>query len=121
MSFGTPATPEQIKHFKSAAAGLSGRTAGDAIVKSILDFYKAEITVLDRYAIGELFRVGIGYPSHGIYGIHVHPIRFHGLTGESRAHKDPVELMTDEKFNMYVGLLLQALETGCFRSTVKSR
>jgi hypothetical protein len=30
-------------------------------------------------------------------------------------------LMTDEKFNMYVGLLLQALETGCFRSTVKSR
>jgi hypothetical protein len=37
MSFGTPATPEQIKHFKSAAAGLSGRTAGDAIVKSILD------------------------------------------------------------------------------------
>jgi hypothetical protein len=47
MSFGTPATPEQIKHFKSAAAGLSGRTAGDAIVKSILDFYKAEITVLD--------------------------------------------------------------------------
>jgi hypothetical protein len=49
MSFGTPATPEQIKHFKSAAAGLSGRTAGEAIVKSILDFYKAEITVLDRY------------------------------------------------------------------------
>ena len=48
MSFGTPATPEQIKHFKNAAAGLGGRTAGDAIVKSILDFYKAEITVLDR-------------------------------------------------------------------------
>jgi|SRR5579859_2289771 len=53
---GTPSTPEQIKHFKSAAAGLRGRTAGNAIVKSILDFYKAEITVLDRYAIGELFR-----------------------------------------------------------------
>jgi hypothetical protein len=50
-----------------------------------------------------------------------HPISFHGLTGEPRAHKDPVELMTDEKFNMHVGLLLQALETDCFRSTVKSR
>jgi hypothetical protein len=49
MSFGTPATSEQIKHFKSAAAGLSGRTAGEAIVKSIPDFYKAEITVLNRY------------------------------------------------------------------------
>lgn len=116
MPFSTPATTAQIRQFKRAADGLNGRVAGEAIVKAVLAAYKAEITVMDRYGLSELFRIGIGHPSHGIHGVHIHPIKFHGLTGESKAHTDAVALMTDDEFNMYVGTLLQALETGCFRA-----
>jgi hypothetical protein len=120
MPFSTPATAAQIRQFKQAANGLSGKIAGEAIVKAVLAAYNGEITVMDRHGLNELFRIGLG-PRHGIDAIHVHPISFHGRTGESKAHKDPFDLMSADEFNMYVGTLLLSLETGCFRAGFKYR
>jgi hypothetical protein len=39
----------------------------------------------------------------------------HSHTHEMIAHKDAIALLTDNDFNMYVGLLLQALELGRYR------
>jgi hypothetical protein len=110
-----------MRQFKSAAGGLSGRAAGDAIVRTILDHFKAEITVLDKHGVGELFRIGVGDPSHGIRGVHIHPITVQWGSWELKAHKDAIEFLTDENFNMYLGSLLEALETGRYRAGFKFR
>lgn len=103
------------------ANGLSGRSAGDAIVRAILDHFDAEITVLDKHGVGELFRIGVGDPSHGIRGVHIHPVNVQWQTWELRAHKDAIEFLTDDHFNMYLGSLLQGLETGRYRAGFKFR
>ena len=84
-------------------------------MQAVLAHFRAEITVLDKGGFGELFRVGEGNPSHGIHGVHIHPMTLHSLTHEMIAHRDAVALIHDNDFNMYVGLLLQALEVGCYR------
>jgi hypothetical protein len=121
MPFSTPVAPPLMKQFKSAANGLTGRAAAEAIVQAVLAHFKAEVTVLDRHGIGELFRVGSGDPSHGIHGIHIHPISIQWGTWDLKAHKDAIAFLPDENLNMYVGSLLQALETGCYRAGFKHR
>jgi hypothetical protein len=105
-----------MRQFKGAAAGLNGRQAGEAIVVAILNHFKAEITVLDPHGTGELFRVGSGSPSHGIHGVHIHPVSVQWGTWELKAHKDAIAFLSDENFNMYLGTLLAALETGRYRA-----
>ena len=110
-----------MRQFKAAGNGLQGRLAGNTIVKAILDHFKAEITVLDKHGIGELFRIGFGDPSHGIHGVHIHPISIQWASWELKAHKDAIEFLSDDDFNMYLGSLLGALETGRFRSGFQFR
>jgi hypothetical protein len=117
MKFTQPPTAAELRDFKSAGDGQAGRHKGYAIVLAILNFYKMEITVYDRRSHdGELFRVGLGNPSHGINGIHIHPCFYHYRTGVPKPGKDAVALITDDDYNKYVGLLLQALELGNFRA-----
>lgn len=108
-----------LRQFKSAGQGISGRQAGIRIIEAILAHFRAEITVLDKDGDGELFRVGSGNPRHGIHGIHIHPVSIHSLTFQLQAHKDAIDLLSDADFNMYVGLLLQALELGRYRAGFK--
>jgi hypothetical protein len=115
MPFNDPVSRELLRGFKSAGGGLPKRQAGAKIVEAILAHYKAEITVYNDDGHGELFRIGSGNPSHGIQGIHVHPISVAWGTWELKAHKDAVAFLTDDDFNMYLGKLLQALEVGRFR------
>jgi hypothetical protein len=122
MAFSSPLPWQLLKQFKGAANGFTGRQAGEKIVAAILaHFHQAEITVLTPDGGGELFRVGQGSPSHGIHGVHIHPTRIQWGTWELKAHKDPVALLSDDNFNMYVGTLLQALETGRYRVGFKKR
>jgi hypothetical protein len=116
MPFSTPVPPVLLRQFKSAGYGFAGRQASEKIMEAILAHFRMEITVLTADGNGELFRVGSGNPSHGINGIHIHPTSVQYRTGELRAHKDAVAFLTDANFNMYIGLLLQALELGRFRA-----
>ena len=119
MGYSLRVSPQLLRQFKSAGQGLQGRQAGIRIVEAVLAHFRAEITVLDQDATGELFRVGQGDPRHGVHGVHIHPITLHSRTHEMIAHKDAVALLTDTDFNMYIGLLLQALELGRYRAGFK--
>ena len=121
MPFSTPVPTTITRKFKGTANGLSGRAAGDAIVRAILDHFKCEITVLSSDGFGELFRVGMGDPSHGIHGVHIHPIGVEWGSFELKAHKNAVEFVADDQFNMYLGSLLAGLETGRYRAGFKFR
>jgi hypothetical protein len=85
------------------------------MMQAVLDHFRAEITVLDADGDGELFRFGSGSPSHGIHGVHIHPVSVQWGTWQLRAHRDAVAFLTDDDFNRYLGTLLQALELGRFR------
>jgi hypothetical protein len=115
MPFSPRASPQLLRTFKDSGKGLPPRQAGERIILSILAHYRAEVTVLDSNGTGELFRVGMGFPRHGIHGVHIHPISVQWGTWELRAHKDAVAFLKDGDFNMYIGLLLQALELGRYR------
>ena len=115
MPFNAPVAPQLLRRFKEAGKGLPPRQAGEKIMMAALEHFRAEITVLDSGGTGELFRVGAGSPSHGIHGIHIHPVRVQWDTWDLKAHKDAVSFATDEHFNMYLGLFLQALELGRYR------
>lgn len=115
MPFSPRVPTELLRTFKEAGKGLPPRQAGEQIIQTILSYYRAEITVLDSNGTGELYRVGMGFPSHGIQGVHVHPISVQWGTWELKAHKDAVAFLKDDDFNMYLGLLLQALELGRYR------
>ena len=115
MPFSPPVPPQLLRTFKESGKGLPPRQAGERIIETILEYYRAEVTVLDAFGTGELFRVGMGYPRHGIHGVHIHPISVQYRTWELRAHKDAVAFLKDDDFNMYLGLLLQALELGRYR------
>ena len=119
MSYAVRVPPNLLRQFKSAGLGFTGRQAGVKIIEAILAHFRAEITVLDKDGFGELFRVGSGNPRHGIHGIHIHPVSIHSQTFEMQAHKDAIDLLADEDFNMYLGLLLQALELGRYRAGFK--
>jgi hypothetical protein len=113
LSAGVPAP--LLRAFKATGKDLSPRLAGERIIQAVLTHFRAEITVLDATGDGELFRVGSGNPSHGIQGIHIHPISVQWGTWQLKAHKDAVAFLTDKDFNMYIGTLLQALELGRYR------
>ena|ERR1035437_9771934 len=115
MPYTAPVHPLLLRQFKAAGEGLNPRQAGERIILAILDYFRAEITVLDRDGTGELFRVGSGAPSHNIHGVHIHPVSVQWGTWELKAHKDAVAFLSDVDFNMYLGTLLQALELGRFR------
>ncbi len=115
MPYSARVSPQLLRQFKNAGHGLSPRQGGERIIQAILDHFRAEITVLGRDGIDELFRVGTGDPSHGIHGIHIHPVSVQWGTWQLKAHKDAVAFLTDDHFNMYLGTLLQALEIGRFR------
>ena len=115
MQLGAPVPSELLRTFKESGRGLASRQAGERIIQSILEHFRAEVTVLDSYRTGELFRVGMGFPSHGIHGVHVHPVFVQWGSWELRAHKDAVAFLKDADFNMYLGTLLQALELGLYR------
>jgi hypothetical protein len=104
-----------LRHFKNAGQGLSQRQAGERIIQAVLAHFRAEVTVLDAHRDGELFRVGAGNPSHGIHGVHIHPISIQWDSWQLKAHKDAVAFLKDADFNMYLGTLLQALELGRYR------
>jgi hypothetical protein len=116
MALSQPVPRETLRQFRDAGKGLPPRQAGERIIQAALNHFKAEITVLDPHGNGELFRVGAGSPSHGIHGVHVHPISVQWGTWELKAHKDAVEFLKDADFNMYLGTLLQALELGRYRA-----
>jgi hypothetical protein len=116
MAYRTRVSPELLRQFKEASQGLDPRRAGETIILAVLDHFQAEITVLDRDGDGELFRVGMGYPSHGINGVQIHPLYVQWGTWQLKAHRDAIAFLTDEDFNMYLGTLLQALELGRFRA-----
>jgi hypothetical protein len=115
MAYGLRVPLPLLRQFKDAGKGMSQRQAGEAIIRAVLDHFRAEITVLDKYVDGELFRVGKGDPSHGIHGVHIHPITVQWGTWELRAHKDAVAFLKDKNFNRYLGTLLLALEIGRYR------
>jgi hypothetical protein len=119
MPFSPPVPPALLRQFKKAADGFTGRRASEKIIEAILAHFRAEITVLTADGQGELFRVGTGSPSHGIHGVHIHPISVQWGTWELKAHKDAVAFLSDANFNMYIGLLLQALELGRYRAGFK--
>jgi hypothetical protein len=118
MPLSAPASPSLLRAFKAAGAGLLPRQAGERIITAILTHYRAEITVLAADGEGELFRVGMGNPSHGIVGVHIHPVSVQFESWELKAHKDAVAFLKDKDFNMYLGALLQALEIGRFSGRV---
>ncbi len=101
-----------LRDFKAAGKGLSPRLAGERIIQTVLNHFRAEITVLDATGEGELFRVGSGSPSHHIHGVHIYPISVQWGTWQLKTHKDAVAFLTDADFNMYIGTFLQALELG---------
>ncbi len=115
MAYGPRVPLPLLRRFKDAGKGMSQRQAGEAIIRAVLDHFRAEITVLDRNGDGELFRVGKGDPSHGIHGVHIHPISVQWGTWELKAHKDAMAFLTDKDFNEYLGTLLLALEVGRYR------
>ncbi len=115
MAYSTPVHPQVLREFKAAGEGWPPRQAGERIIQAILNYYHAEITVLDPFGDGELFRVGTGAPSHNIHGVHIHPVSVQWGTWQLKAHKDAIAFLTDDDFNMYLGTLLQALELGRFR------
>jgi hypothetical protein len=115
MPLSSRVSRQLLRTFKESGKGLPPRQAGERIIQSILQHYRAEVTVLDSNGTGELFRVGMGFPSHEIHGVHIHPISVQWGTWELRAHKDAVAFLKDDDFNMYLGLLLQALELGRYR------
>jgi hypothetical protein len=119
MPYSPPVQPQLLRQFKDAGRGLNHRQAGEQIIVAVLGHFRAEITVLDRDGDGELFRVGSGAPSHGIHGVHIHPISVQWGTWQLKAHKDAVAFLTDDDFNMYLGTLLQALELGRYRAGFK--
>lgn len=116
MAYSARVNPQLLRQFKEAGKGLSPRQAGERMIQAILNHFRAEITVLDQSGEGELFRVGSGDPSHGIHGVHIHPISVQWGTWQLKAHKDAVAFLTDDDFNMYLGTLLQALELGRYRA-----
>jgi len=115
MAFSAPVAPQVLRTIKEAGKGLPQRQAGEHIMRAVLNHFGKEVTVLDRDGQGELFRVGAG-PSHGISGVHIHPISVQWGTWQLKAHKDAIEFLTDSDFNMYLGTLLQALEIGRYRA-----
>lgn len=115
MPLSPPVPARLLREFKDAGKGLRPREAGERIIQAALNHFRAEVTVLDKDGVGELFRVGSGAPSHEIHGVHVHPISVQWGTWQLRAHKDAIAFLTDQDFNMYLGTFLQALELGRFR------
>jgi hypothetical protein len=115
MAYSPPVHPQLLREFKDAGKGLEPRRAGERIIQAILNHFRAEITVLDRDGIGELFRVGSGSPSHDIVGAHIHPVTVQYKTWQLKADRHAVAFLRDDDFNMYLGTLLQALELGRYR------
>ena len=121
MTYASPLPAELLRQFKGAGKGLAPRPAGELIIRAVLDYFHAEITVLDRNSNGELFRVGPANAkeSHKIIGVHIHPVQLHSETWELMAHRRAVSFVKDVDFNMYLGLFLQALELGNYRVGLK--
>lgn len=116
MPYSVPLPAPVLRQLKSAGRGLTGRLAGIKIMEAVLaHFRQVEITVLNGHGDGELFRIGTGNPRHGIHGVHIHPVMVHSQTFQLEAAKHAVLAIKDEDFNMYLGLLLQALELGRYR------
>jgi hypothetical protein len=109
-----PTSPELLRAFKNAGGGHPRREAGEMMISAILAHYKYEITVYTADLQGELFRIGSG-DRHEIKGVHVHPAYIKKDSWEFRASSKATKFLTDKDFNMYLGILLQALELGRFR------
>lgn len=73
------------------------------------------MTVFDSSGLHELFRIGTGN-RHGITGAHVHEPYIQFETWLIRPRTDAVPLHGNPDYNYYIGTLVQALETGRYRT-----
>lgn len=107
-----PVPASILRLIKAAAAGYSGSHAADLIVRAAVQRLGGEITVLDASGYHELFRIGVA-DRHD--GVHIHDSFIRGDTWQLTPARDAFPLHGREDYNYYIGLLLQALETGQYR------
>jgi hypothetical protein len=98
---------------KGAAFGYSGSHAAVRIIEAAVQRLGGEITVLDSSGFHELFRVGV--EGHGC-GVHVHEPYIKWETWQLRPASDAQPIHGNQDYNYYIGKLLQALETGQYRT-----
>jgi hypothetical protein len=112
MSRNTPVAAPILRLIKGAAVGHSGSNAAVRIIEAAVQRLGGEITVLDASGFHELFRVGA--EGHG--GVHVHDPYIQWHTWQLRPASEAHPLHGKEDYNYYIGKLLQALETGQYRT-----
>ena len=112
MSRSTPVAAPILRLIKGAAVGYSGSHAAVRIIEATVQHLGGEITVLDASGFHELFRVG----GEGHGGVHVHEPYIQWDTWQLRPASEAHPLHGNEDYNYYIGKLLQALETGQYRT-----